>query len=717
MTEFIQGDDFNRTGGKYERVVWDSLKTTLTGRDVLAYSRYPLFMDTGIRRKEPDIIFLDKELGFYIIEVKGFKLDNIIKIDGGVWFMRDFYSKTITPFGQVEDYGYDFSGRFNRQRELRNSLVIKTLVALPEITREEFIEGGFSKAFEENLENFIFKDELSKKKLFDKLTTANKLIRGKSISAEMFKIGMSILGHEDLHVNEEESFVLGSKGKIAKAIKENLYELDIQQEKIAKTVAIGPQRIRGIAGSGKTLLLCQKAAIMHLRHPDMKIALTFFTQSLYETIRYNLDRYLKAFSNGDVGIEKCQNIKVLHAWGSKNIDGFYRSIAIANGIRPMNVSDVSGISRMNFTPVDISINIISKCLLNETNGRLEQIYDAVLIDEGQDLVGDDKYKYENKQSFYYMAYQSIKPCMDEDGKQHRKIIWAYDELQSLNDTKKPSGKELFGDDNIVRGIYKGGARKSEIMKKCYRTPYDILTTAHSVGMGFFRNGGMITGYTTKKDWEDIGYKVVLGDFRKNGETVILERPRENSPNPIHDIYSGKCIDFSKYSSTPQLLKSLAELIKKDIEEDGLNPAKDILVISLEKYNKLRDELAAQLRRLNINYYIPGSDNINTTHKGNSPDKFWSDSAVTISRIDRAKGNEAIMVYVIGVEEIAKNEESVSNRNKLFTAMTRAKCFLKIMTVADCEYKLYEEIEESIEANGRFEFKFIRPKNTADDKES
>lgn len=166
MTEFIQGDDFNRTGGKYEEKIWNSLKASFTSRDVLAYSKYPLFKNLGQRRKEPDIIFLDKELGFYVIEVKGFTIDNIEKIDGGIWYMRDFYAKTITPFNQAEDYAYDFSGKFNQQRELRNSINIKALVALPEITREAFDEKGFSKFYSGNLNNFIFKDELTKKKTF-----------------------------------------------------------------------------------------------------------------------------------------------------------------------------------------------------------------------------------------------------------------------------------------------------------------------------------------------------------------------------------------------------------------------------------------------------------------------------------------------------------------------------------------------------------------------
>lgn len=41
-----------------------------------------------------------------------------------------------------------------------------------------------------------------------------------------------------------------------------------------------------------------------------------------------------------------------------------------------------------------------------------------------------------------------------------------------------------------------------------------------------------------------------------------------------------------------------------------------------------------------------------------PDKFWLDGAVTLSKIARAKGNEAPMVYVVGLEYIAKNEGEV-----------------------------------------------------------
>jgi superfamily I DNA and RNA helicase len=65
------------------------------------------------------------------------------------------------------------------------------------------------------------------------------------------------------------------RSAILAQVRNYLAELDSNQEKIGKQIPPGPQRICGIAGSGKTVLLCQKAAIMHLKHPDWKIAVVF----------------------------------------------------------------------------------------------------------------------------------------------------------------------------------------------------------------------------------------------------------------------------------------------------------------------------------------------------------------------------------------------------------------------------------------------------------
>ena len=59
--------------------------------------------------------------------------------------------------------------------------------------------------------------------------------------------------------------------------------------------------------------------------------------------------------------------------------------------------------------------------------------------------------------------------------------------------------------------------------------------------------------------------------------------------------------------------------------------------------------------------------------------------------------------------------SVKFRNQLFVALNIAKCWVKVMGVGD--YKFYEEFNKAININERFEFKFINPKNNADDLEA
>ena len=718
MSDFIQGDDFDRPGGDAEEMVWKSIKSTLSKRETLGYSRYPLFSGEGGKKKEPDILLLDKELGVITIEVKGFNIQDIEEVLPNRWTMNNSYSRTVNPIAQAEDYLYALKGKLDIDRELRGKYKGKVFVALPYIDSKEFIDKGFLKELSEEI--FIFRDDLKDKRLLDKLTDTKNIIEGVNFSNDGYRIAKSILGHEQNHVEDVNiNLPEGTKAAIYNKVKNKLYDLDIQQEKIAKTIAPGPQRIRGIAGSGKTLLICQKAAYMHLKHPEWKIVVTFFTQSLYDTITKTLDMYLKAFTMGKVSYDENSNLMVLHAWGRKDKNGLYREIASRNNCRFLNATDVS--SKLGgYVSADASINYISNELLKETKGNLEEIFDAILIDEGQDLIGDNKFKYEGKQPFYYMAYKSLKKVNSNEEKDLRRLVWAYDELQSLNDTKIPSSKEIFGDSSLITGIYKGGMKKSEIMKKCYRTPHQILTSAHAIGMGFYRKEGILSGYTTKEDWENIGYNVV-GDFRKVGSEIVLERPLENSPNPINNCYSGNFFEFKKYSNEIDMIRDLANNIKADIDIQKLNASRDILIINLKEsfkgreYSKLIGKI---LNEKGINYYTPGCGHLNILkeidYRNNRPDRFWVDGAITIAPIIRAKGNEAAMVYIVGVEDVAANEASVASRNKLFTALTRAKCWVKLMGVGS--YSLYSEIEKAIESNGKFRFIYRKPKKDSNDEE-
>lgn len=462
-------------------------------------------------------------------------------------------------------------------------------------------------------------------------------------------------------------------------------------EPMAKIIPPGPQRIRGIAGSGKTVLLCQKAAYMHWKNPEWDIALVFFTRSLYDLMEKQVNKWLKYFSNGKLEYDKSNSqLKVFHAWGSNEKNGLYRKIRKAHGIEafPLN-------SSLNYTPPELLADVVIQLL--ETT-KITPMFDAILIDEGHDLVVRDELKYQGKQPIYWMAWQALRPINSEKTQQKR-LIWAYDEAQSLHSLKIPTAKELFGEElrDLVKGMDKGGICKSIIMKQCFRTPHSILTAAHGIGMGLFRPDGMLSGYTNKKDWQNIGYQVE-GSFN-NGQIITLSRPSENSPNPIPHIWKKPVLEFNIYKTREAELTALSEKIKYNLEQDKLNPSRNILVIILgssrEEAMALQKEVGEFLIQQDINIYIPSASNINDLERNDrNRNQFWHEAGITISLIHRAKGNEADMVYIIGVDQIAENESNINLRNALFVALTRARGWAVLSGIGD--YPMYQEIRQVID---------------------
>ena len=71
-----------------------------------------------------------------------------------------------------------------------------------------------------------------------------------------------------------------SRGAKLRTLENSIATLDHMQSKAVIETIEGVQRIRGLAGSGKTIVLALKAAYLHAQHPEWRIAVTFNTRSL-----------------------------------------------------------------------------------------------------------------------------------------------------------------------------------------------------------------------------------------------------------------------------------------------------------------------------------------------------------------------------------------------------------------------------------------------------
>lgn len=691
--EFIwSGTKEEQKGAYAEMEIWKALKALFINEEGICYHRYPVF-SVDRSRREPDILMLHRDLGLYVIECKSCKIDNIERIEGASWVMKGWYSSRETPYTQGEDQMFSIINKFSTESKLRKGRygIIQghVFIALPFISSTEWKNKGLdlSPACPTTI---IFSDDLEPMALKNRMQSVPAEEKQERITDDQWLIALGILQGVPVLKREirPEGKKLNSKASMLRKVEEQTQSIDREQHKVAVQIPDGAQRIRGLAGSGKTVVMCMKAAWIHSRYPEWDIAYTFYTKSLYGQIQTNITRFYRWWADGDPDWTK---IKILHGWGGKGVAGLYSSVS-----RQMNRTSRTFTEAQNVFTYKENNELLGNCCreLRDSSELVPELYDAILIDEAQD--------------FHFDFY---KLCLDllRDPK---RLIWAYDEVQSLESLNIPTTIDIFGtysDGSPIvnlEGEYANGEiAKDVILYHCYRTPRPILVAAHIFGMGLLRSQGAVQFIPTREGWEEIGYEVISGDFTV-GEKASIRRPEANSPNLLEKIAGvNNLIQCKSFSSVLDELDWVAQQIHKNINEDELKP-EEIVVISLDP-RRMRsnfDDLQVLLLNLGIKSVRVGRDT--------EEDVFKKPDHVTMTGIFRAKGNEASVVYVIGFEEVgSKYNPLVQSRNQAFTAMTRTRGWCVLTGVKSAE-PLFQEINNILKNLENITFTVPDPKTIA-----
>ena len=108
-------------------------------------------------------------------------------------------------------------------------------------------------------------------------------------------------------------------------------------------------------------------------------------------------------------------------------------------------------------------------------------------------------------------------------------------------------------------------------------------------------------------------------------------------------------------------------------------------------------MAAALRKRKIASHLAGITS--------SRDKIFTDNSIALTGIYRAKGNEAPMVYVADAQYCVSGFELARRRNILFTAMTRARAWVRVTGVGSEMAKLKIELDRVAAAGYALSFKY------------
>ena len=683
MNKFIATELFNSGGEAGEKLVWESIKSSFELRNCFAYWRYPVF-DRDRSRKEPDILIVDRLLGLIVIEVKAIRIEQLVAIRGHSWQYRDFYTDFGNPYQQAENQLFGILEYCDREPLLKRQISARAMVALPYITKAQWQEKGWFDL--PTSPPILFAEDLFDRDLVVKtIADIHPVILGTDLTSTQWELLQAVLGGTALYTPPLPKFKSNSSRlQIIRQVRSRLNQLDLQQEQISKQIPPGMQRIRGIAGSGKTVILCQKAALMSVRYPQWQIALVFFSRSLYDSITQQVDRWIRHFTQDSLGYDPNSGLKILHAWGSKQQPGFYSTVCKAAGAMPLSVP---------FTLSSPPHEALAEACVQLLERSIPQMFDAVLIDEAQDLMSDT-WHYQGKQPFFWLVYQTLRP-INPVSPQQRRLIWAYDELQSLGSLKLPEPVELFGEElgHLVTGQYNEQINKTEILCRSYRTPQQIIMVAQAIALGLLRTSGLLTSSIYPEEWAALGYKVA-GEWQL-GKQITLTR-ETNPPNIISELWSEPAIDFERFTSRQQELSVLAQKLKQ-IATEQIQPEAILVIVLGSTYeaNILLKQTATFLINQGIQIYLPGQRTYNSVDSSqqDNPDRFWHPGSVTVSTIYRAKGQEADFVYLVALDRIAA-EDNIYLRHQLLVALTRTRAWVDISGIGD--YPLYRELDELIQ---------------------
>ncbi|MFC1915220.1 DEAD/DEAH box helicase [Chloroflexota bacterium] len=474
-----------------------------------------------------------------------------------------------------------------------------------------------------------------------------------------------------------------SRGAKLKRLEDSIATLDNRQSQAVIETVKGVQRIRGLAGSGKTIVLALKAAYLHIQHPDWRIAVTFNTRSLKGQFR----RFINNFSVEQAGEEPdWEKVSILNAWGAPggaDRTGIYYEFCRAHDIQYFDLSSAR-------TSFGRGREFAGSC--EDALGQMQVqkvLYDVILVDEAQDF----------PPTFLRLCYEML----NED----KRLVFAYDELQNLSGEALPSPEEIFGKntDGTPR-VHLESPQEDIILEKCYRNSRPVLTTAHSLGFGIYRkptNGtGLVQMFDHPQLWKDIGYELTQGELT-GGKNVTLRRTPETSPefledhSPIDDL-----IQFHQFANDKEQVDWLVKEIQLNLSTDELR-YDDIVVINPDPLTTRSrvGRIRRQLLELNINSHLAGVDT--------DPDIFFQTNApsITFTGIYRAKGNEAGMIYILNAQDCDTSGGNLGRfRNRLFTAISRSKAWVRVLGVGAGMERLTKEFV-TLKTKG-FELSFRYP---------
>lgn len=432
---YMVPDTIPRRATAGERILFESLKDHLP-------SDYIVYYEPEIRGRRPDFVIIGPDLGLVILEVKDYIKSTLYQVNHDEWTLRNTAGELITtksPLKQARDnariienylkkdknliqetgsylkFPYGFGTVFTR---LKQEDFIK--LDLYQVIEPQFVlcrdeidadEDGFSPD--------ILRDKIHE--MFTVWTARKTILTDEDIQAIRFHL------FPEVRISAEYRTPIQHQDQLLLSL-HNIKTMDLHQENMAKQIGDKHRLIRGVAGSGKTLVLASRAKMLAKAHPDWKILVLCYGIPLSRSLKQMIEQKLDEPDD----LMDLINAEATNPIKASKIEVFNFHEWLRNSLH-MKDSDIPA--------------LLDKLNKNEA---IVPAYDAILIDEGQDFEPD------------WLKLLSL--CLNPDT---QSLLLVEDRAQSIFKRKKSLAQDIGLD---FRG-------RSKILSINYRNTAQIVQFA------------------------------------------------------------------------------------------------------------------------------------------------------------------------------------------------------------------------------------------------
>src|SRR6201991_2180699 len=408
----------------------------------------------GPRSRHPDFIIVHPANGLLVLEVKDWRLESIASADKTMVELLTSRGpvRESNPLEQARRYAFEVLRTLERDGELlfpaahrfkgRTILPFGYGAVFTNITRKQFDQANLKEVFAEHL--CVFKDEMSEGAAPEEFRS--RLWRmvyprlGEPLSMPQFDRLRALLFPEirirQIALPLEEATAPDPSDR-------PLAVMDMHQEQIARSLGEGHRIIRGVAGSGKTLILAFRAE--HLARAATKAVLILCYAN---GIAGRLEDTMQSR-----GVENRVQVRTFHAW-------CYRMLR-TYGIPAPSEREYPDYAKRLAASVSAVVKAVDEGHIPTAQ------YDAVLIDEAHDF----------EPQWLALAAKMVNP-------RTKALMVVYDDIQAIyKGRERPVWRQL--------GIEASG--RTTVLKVNYRNTVQILAFARHFALDVIGAPGTTAG--------------------------------------------------------------------------------------------------------------------------------------------------------------------------------------------------------------------------------